>query len=209
MKKMMKQIICTGVLLFAMCHAAMAQTAQEALDTVKKSVAIVMQDLQANESKYKQNYSALDSMVDTKMLPYLDAKKMAILVLGKSWKNAAPAQRSAFINEFKQLMMRKYSSQLLDYTGAEFTYGDPTKVRHSASGSRTKIPVTIHSNGKTYPLLLSMGYSNGQWKAYDAKLSGVSLIVSFRSSVGMEVAQKGIDQVITEMKAQNAAGTVE
>ncbi len=117
---------------------------------------------------------------------------MAILVLGKNWKNISESQRKTFINEFKQLMMRKYSSQLLSYTGATFSYGEPTAVKNK----RAKIPVTIRNNGESYPLILSMGYSKGQWKAYDVKLSGVSLVSSFRSSIGMEVAQKGIDKVI-------------
>lgn len=204
MKKIVKTIVFMWLALFTMSQVATAQTAQGALDTVKESVSVVMQDLKANKAKYQNNLGALDDMLDKKALQYFNERKMAILVLGKNWKNISESQRKTFINEFKQLMMRKYSSQLLSYTGATFSYGEPTAVKNK----RAKIPVTIRNNGESYPLILSMGYSKGQWKAYDVKLSGVSLVSSFRSSIGMEVAQKGIDKVIAEIKMQNAMGTV-
>lgn len=204
MKAMTKFFYAT-VMTVAMTSSAFAQSAEEALETVKTSVSVVLADLKANKSKYQSNPAALNSMIDNKMLPYFDTDAMAKLVLAKNWKSASAQQRKDFLNEFKQLIMRTYSASLLDYTDAKVEYGKPTKVKRN----RTKIDATvINSNGKKYPLTLSMGYRNGKWKAYDVSMDGLSVITSYRGSIGEEVAQKGLQTVIDEIRALNAKGAV-
>lgn len=203
MKQAIIKFSAAAVLSLAITGSALAQTAEGALDTVKKSVSVVLADLKAHKAEYQRNPAALNRMIDEKMLPYFDVDAMARLVLAKNWKEASATQRQAFLNEFKQLVMRTYSSSLLDYTDATVKYGTPDKVKRN----RTKIDVTVtNSNGKKYPLMLSMGYRNGQWKGYDVSLDGLSVITSYRGSIGEEVAQKGLQAVIDEIKAKNARG---
>lgn len=182
-----------------------AETAENALAMVKESVSVALLDLKANKEKYKTNPAALNHMIDTKMVPYFDTDVMAKYVLGKNWKNATPAQRKAFYDEFKQLIMRTYSNGLLDFSDAKVTYGKPDNIRKN----RTKVKVDIVNNsGKDFPLELSLRYKDGQWKGYDVSMDGLSVITSYRSSIGSEVAQKGIQAVIDEIKALNAKGAV-
>lgn len=203
MKQAIIKFSAAAVLSLAITGSALAQTAEGALDTVKKSVSVVLADLKAHKAEYQRNPAALNRMIDEKMLPYFDVDAMARLVLAKHWKKASAAQRQEFLDEFKQLVMRTYSSSLLDYTDATVKYGTPDKVKRN----RTKIDVTVtNSNGKKYPLMLSMGYRNGQWKGYDVSLDGLSVITSYRGSIGEEVAQKGLQAVIDEIKAKNARG---
>ncbi len=205
MKKTMMKFLATVTLSVAMTGSALAQTADDALATVKQSVAIVLADLKANKAEYESNPVALNRLIDEKMLPYFDADAMARLVLAKNWKNATPNQRQEFLDEFKQLVMRTYSKSLLDYTDAVVEYGTPTPIKRN----RTKIDVTVtNSNGKVYPLTLSMGYRNGQWKGYDVSLDGLSVITSYRGSIGEEVARRGLQAVIDEIKMKNANGEV-
>ena len=48
--------------------------------------------------------------------------------------------------------------------------------------------------------------TNGQWKAWDVVIDGISYVKSYREDYGAEVQQKGLDAVITrlEAKAQGA-----
>lgn len=185
-------------------NSAIAQTADEALETVKKSVVIVLSDLKANENEYRKNPAALNRLIDTKMLPYFDSYAMAKLVLAKNWKNATEEQRRSFINEFKKMIMREYSSRLLDYTNSKVTYGEPSEVKRN----RTKIDVTVtNSDGKQYPLTLSMGYKAGAWKVYDIKaMDGFSVITSYRGSVGEQINNKGLQAVIDGLREKNQKG---
>lgn len=182
--------------------SAWAQDAQEALNTVKEQVSVVLADLKANKTVYQENPAALNRMIDSKMVPYFDTQSMARLVLGKHWKKATKVQQQAFLQEFKRLIMRKYSEGLLQYTDAQVTYGEPSPVRKN----RTKIDATISSHGKSYPLKLSMAYHKGEWKGYDVSIDGLSVITSYRSSIGEEVSQKGIQTVIDDITQLNAQG---
>lgn len=205
MKKLLIHLFLAPLLVCSLMSSSFAQKAEDALATVKQSVDVVLADLKANKSEYQRNPAALNRMIDSKMLPYFDVDVMARLVLAKNWRDATETQRQMFLDEFKQLIMRTYSSSLLDYTDATVEYGKPSKVNRN----RTKIDTTvINSDGKRYELTLSMGYRNGQWKAYDVSMDGLSVITSYRSSMGEEVSQKGLQQVIDEIKALNAKGAV-
>lgn len=205
MKKQLIRFSCAGLLALTMAGNALAQTADGALKMVKDSVSIVLADLKANRGEYQSNPAALNRLINQKMLPYFDAEGMARGVLARNWHKATAAQRQAFLNEFKQLLMRSYSAKLLEYTNAKVEYGKPNKVERN----RTKVDATVISNGKRYPLTLSVGYRQGQWKAYDVSLDGLSLITTFRSSIGEQVSQKGLQAVIDEIKVKNRKGEVE
>ncbi|PIE44571.1 MAG: hypothetical protein CSA45_06365 [Gammaproteobacteria bacterium] len=195
--------VLAGVLALGMTTAAWAQDAKDALNIVKEQVSVVLADLKANKSRYESNPAALNDMIDSKMVQYFDTETMARLVLGKHWKNASKDQQQTFLKEFKQLIMRTYSKSLLDYTNATVTYDETLPVKKN----RTKISATINnSDGKSYPLKLSMAYRNGQWKGYDVSVDGLSVITSYRSSIGEEVAKKGLQTVIDEIKELNRQG---
>ena len=184
---------------------AQSNAEDEVLKTVKNLVSVVLTDLKANKTTYQNNQSMLNRMIDEKVLPYFDTEAMARLVLAKYWKLASKQQKDVFINEFKELIMRSYSLILLSYTDAKVKYGKPRKIKRN----RTKIDATvINSNGKKVELTFSMGYRNNHWKAYDVSLSGLSIIISYRGSIGEGIAKKGLDGVINQITALNAKGGI-
>ncbi|PIE42138.1 MAG: hypothetical protein CSA47_01890 [Gammaproteobacteria bacterium] len=197
---------CAALFAVLMTGQAVAHTAQQALDTVKQSVSVVLSDLKVHKAEYKRNPAALNRMIDSKVLPYFDVDAMARLVLGKHWRGATETQRKTFLHEFKDLVLRTYSSELLDYANARVEYGKPSKVKNR---KRTKIGASIiNSDGKRYNLVLSMAYRNGKWKGYDVSMDGLSIVTSYRSSLGEEVSRKGIQTVIDEIKDLNAKGAI-
>lgn len=203
MKKTLIKWALAATLSVTVSASAWAQDAKAALDTVKQQVSVVLADLKANKSTYESNPAALNTMIDGKMVQYFDTEAMSRLVLGKHWKKATPTQQQDFLREFKQLMLRTYSQSLLAYTDATVTYGTPAPVKKK----RTKIDATITTDsGKVYPLKLSMAYRKGAWKGYDVSLDGISVITSYRSSIGTEVSQKGLQTVIDDIKALNRQG---
>ncbi|MGY0399180.1 MAG: MlaC/ttg2D family ABC transporter substrate-binding protein [Ostreibacterium sp.] len=205
MKKTIIQFLWVALLSLTITGHVMAQNAQDALDTVKLSVKSAIDDLKVNKALYQSNPEKLNGMIDSKVLPYFDTEAMARLVLAQNWRSASASQRSNFLNEFKMLILRTYSTRLLAYTDAKFKYGQPTPVKKN----RTKIEVTVlHDNGQTHSVRLSMGYRNSKWKAYDVSMNGLSVITSYRSSIGEEISKEGLQTVIDEIKELNAKGQV-
>ena len=61
-------------------------------------------------------------MVDQLIIPRFDFVSMSKWVLGKHWKQASEEQRSEFIIQFKELLVRTYARALLEYSGQEIKY---------------------------------------------------------------------------------------
>lgn len=203
MKKLITKMTMAVVFSVAVMGNVVAQTAEEALASVKEQVTTTLADLNANKTAYQNDPAKLNAMIESKMMAYFDADFMARAVLGKKWKSASKQQQEDFVNEFKQMLLRSYSSQLLDYTESTVTYGKPGKVKRN----RTDIDVTVtNPDGRSYPLTLSMVYRNNQWKGYDVSWEGLSAITSYRSSLAEEISQKGLQQVIDDIKQLNVGG---
>ena len=62
------------------------------------------------------------------------------------------------------------------------------------------------SNGTKVAVNYSLRKVNGEWKAWDVVIDGISYVKSYREDYGAEVQQKGLDAVIArlEAKAQGA-----
>ncbi len=106
MKQTIIKFLATTVLAITMTGSALAHTADDALATVKQSVAVVLADLKANKAEYESSPAALNRLINEKMLPYFDAEGMARLVLAKNWHKATSAQR--------QVIFRNANQQLND-----------------------------------------------------------------------------------------------
>ncbi|MDO9064573.1 MAG: ABC transporter substrate-binding protein, partial [Sulfuricella sp.] len=87
------------------------ETSQDVLEIVKKD-----KDIQAGS---KQKIYAL---VDAKVLPHFDFKRMTQLAVGKSWRQATPAQQDALVKEFRTLLVRTYSTSLSTYKNQTIDY---------------------------------------------------------------------------------------
>jgi phospholipid transport system substrate-binding protein len=84
--------------------ALVKQTSQDVLEIIKKD-----KDIQAG------NKQKIYALVDAKVLPHFDFKRMTQLAVGKSWRQATPAQQDALVKEFRTLLVRTYSTSLSTY----------------------------------------------------------------------------------------------
>lgn len=206
MKNKMMQWMMVTALALSMTASALAQTAESAVAVVKESVTVVLDDLRQNQRLYEQNPVALNRLISTKMLPYFDERAMAVKVLGQHWRTATKQQKEDFIKEFKQLVMRTYSSNLLDYTNATVSYGNASLLSRNRIA---RVDVNVKkADGKTYPLMLTLIHKKNQWKIMDVSMEGLSVITVYHDALAEEIAQKGLQGIIDEYKALNRNGAV-
>lgn len=181
---------------------ANAQTAEDALATVKTSVQNLLDNLEEHKATFNSDPGKIEADLRKDVVPYFDTRVMGQYVLGKNWRKATPEQRNEFINVFETMLLRTYSRGLLNYTDATVDYDAPSEVVNN----KVKIKAAVTANGKTVQVLLSMHYRDGKWKVYDVSLDGLSIVTSYRSSVGSEIDQKGLDAVIEEIRTMNVKG---
>jgi phospholipid transport system substrate-binding protein len=173
-------------------------------ELVENSAKRMLVELDANRAMYSKDPAKLDALVANVLLPNFDTEYAARLVLGQTWRTATPEQRKRFVDAFYHSLLRNYGSALVDFTADRFVIlpykGDPNDTTASV---RTEVK---RSNGDKVPVNFSLRKVDGVWKAWDVVIEGISYVKSFRTDFGSEIQQKGLDEVINRLEADNKVG---
>ena len=172
-------------------------------EMVENSAKKMLTELDANRAMYRKDSAKLDNLVATVLLPYFDSEYAARLVLGQHWRTATEEQRKRFIDAFYHSLLHNYGSALVGFTADRMImlpfHGD-------ANGTSATVRTEIkRENGTKVPVNYSMRKSGAGWKAWDVTIEGISYVKSFRTDIGSEVQQKGMDSVIQRLEAEAKA----
>jgi phospholipid transport system substrate-binding protein len=172
-------------------------------EIVENSAKKMLTELDANRPMYAKSPAKLDDLVSNVLLPTFDSEYAARLVLGLPWRNATPEQRKRFVDAFYRSLLHNYGDALVDFTADRFTIlpyrGTPTDKDATV---RTEVR---RANGDKVPVNFTLHATDTGWKAWDVVIEGVSYVKSFRTDIGAEVQQKGLDEVIARLEAENKA----
>ena len=80
--------------------------------TTQEVLAILKQDKELQNGNLSKAYQ----LVEAKILPNFDFNRMTQLVIGKHWPAASAQQKQALVTEFRNLLVRTYSSSLTAFT---------------------------------------------------------------------------------------------
>lgn len=179
-----------------------ALAAHPAEQLVHETTEKVLERLRSDSENLKADSSLIYPMVEDLVLPHFDFRRMSIWVLGKSWRKADKAQKIKFTREFRTLLVRTYAKALLEYTDQTMRYL-PFHADPSAKKVKVKTEI-IQKGGPSIPLHYSM-YENrkGEWRVYDIKVDGVSLVSNYRSSFNTEIRQGGIPKLLDKLVQMN------
>jgi phospholipid transport system substrate-binding protein len=213
LKKVLQSAAVAALLLVAFGRAfaadaapAPAQGQAQAPDELIKGVAQdVLKDLDAHRAEYRKDPKQIRVMVDKHLLPHFDTEFAARRVLAKYWNSASEDQRKRFIEAFYQSLLQNYGEAIIDFTP------DRLKVlpfRGDASSNMATVRTEIRrDNGTIVPVNYSVHKTaDGQWKAFDVTIEGVSYVKSFQADFGGEIERNGLDSVIKRMEQQVASG---
>jgi phospholipid transport system substrate-binding protein len=176
--------------------AAPVKVVQEASDQVRQA-------LKAYDYKLDFNRSA--ALVKNIMEPHVDVNRAALLILGKHWRTASPAQRNRFKEEFRTLLIRTYTTAFSEFHTYQIDYLPLEMVP-----GENKVNVRTEMRRPGSPQPLPVGYRmeiiDGEWKVYDVIISGVSLVQNYRTTFSSEVSRTGsLNAVIDDLAQRNMA----
>ena len=162
-------------------------------------VAVLKQDLAAGQA------TDVALLVETKILPLFDFRRMTRMAVARNWPLASPEQQLALVEQFTALLVRTYSSALSSYRDQEIHY---KPLRAAAGDTEVLVRSTIRRLGvEALTLDYDMEDTLAGWKVYDVKIAGISLVITYRESFAAMVREAGIDGLIrslTEKNRQNA-----
>lgn len=195
---MRKLLAVIAVLFAAVSWAADAVPAPEALvrNTSKDVLEAIKKDNLAPSDKRFRD------MVETKALPNFDFARMTQLAIGRHWRDASDEQKASLVREFKNLLVRTYSTAL---TANKIQSIDvlPVKMADTDTDVVVRTEVTV-TNGQPFPIEYKMLKLEKGWKVYDVSVEGVSLVTNYRSSFNQSIQKDGIDGLIKALQDRNA-----
>lgn len=195
----MKRLI--SIFLFSL-FAQLALAADAAPDALVRDVTndvltIVRQDkaIQSGDTR-----KAID-LVEAKVLPHFDFKRMTALAVGRDWRQASPPQQDQLIDAFKSLLVRTYSNALTQYRDQTIDF-KPLRAQPDDTDVLVRTEVK-QSGARPVQIDYSLEKSSAGWKVYDVIVGGVSLVTNYRGSFAQEIKASGIDGLIKSLQAKN------
>ncbi|MFI3185505.1 MAG: ABC transporter substrate-binding protein [Methylococcaceae bacterium] len=200
-----KQVTVLG--LFAVLLGLMPVAKSVAADLLPPQQAIYVASTKMQESmqdkSFTKDFGKITKFVNEVIYPHTDFDRISALVLGKLWKTATEDERERFKHEFQTLLVRTYSRAFVEFNDWSVRFL-PLDMESNATKVIVKTEILqpgIQPIGVDYRMLLSQG----EWKAYDIMIEGVSLVTNYRSTFTNEVESKGsLNAVIEGLVKRNA-----
>nr|WP_319563673.1 ABC transporter substrate-binding protein [uncultured Rhodoferax sp.] len=186
--------------LLAMTVHAQDQTADA---FIKQLSSEMIHSLKTDPATQAGNMSAFIALVDAKLMPSVNFKRMTASATGPTWRQMTPEQQKRLQEEFKMLLVRTYS-------GALSQIGDVTiamkPVRASPDDKEVVVRTEVKGRGEPIQLdyrLEKATSDGGNWKIYNLNIMGVWLVETYRSQFVQEINAKGVDGLIATLADRN------
>lgn len=182
----------------ALPQARAAADPQTVVQTIADDLA---KAIEGHQAELKNDREKLIKPIDGILLPHFDIDYASILVLGQYARTATPEQRARFAKAFYESITHRYAEGLLNYTKGR------VKVLPSRGDTNDKKTIVrtqvLLDDGK--PVAVDYAFrktADGDWKAYDVIVEGISYITNYRNQVGAEIQKSSLDALIKRLETQ-------
>lgn len=141
-------------------------------------------------------------VAEEKVLPYVDFEYSTRLAVGRSWRQASPAQRQELVTEFRNMLVRTYTNSISAYQGQTLRVLPP-RGKEDADDEATVRTQFVRPGGQPLGIEFQMHKTAKGWKVYDITVEGVSLVLTYRSEFDAVVKQEGIDGLVKRLTQKN------
>lgn len=196
-----RYLVAALVLLFAIPVTATPAEGEGALKLVKDTTNHVLEIIKNDKQALRQDHRRMFNIVNEIILPHFDFARMSRWVLGKHWRRASDTQKERFILEFKNLLVRTYSTALLEYSEQTVAY---LPMRAKPQAKKVVVRTEIQqSGGLPIPINYSMYENSGAWKVYDVTIDGISMVANYRSTFSGRIRKDGLENLIALLERRN------
>ena len=190
-----------GILSFGIAVAA----PKDASDQIKGNAAQMLEILHKANGR---NDTAVRKQAENYALPYFDFTLMTRLAVGAPWNKASAAQKQELVNEFRAMLIRTYSGQLLRFKNAKVEVKNAVAKPASAlmrGKELVDVRVSIANPGEQpVEAVFSTYQDGGRYKVFNVVFEGAfALIQNQKQQFKPILDAKGIDGLIADLKAKN------
>jgi phospholipid transport system substrate-binding protein len=192
-----------GWLLAGMLTTASAAkpTPEMAIQMAQNTADQIIKEIASHQEEVSKDPNALLAIVRKVLLPNIDTERMSRLVLGRYWRTASAAQKTAFTDQFEQLLVRTYAGPLSKLGNQKI---EVTGTKPGAEPDEILVQSVVTGGDMgSVPVEYRMAQAGDGWKAYDVIIDGISLVNNYRGSFAQAIQQKGLEHLINTLKTQN------
>ena len=179
--------------------AAQAQEAPEAL--VMRISTDVIEATKADKAIQAGDVQRIIVLVDAKVMPSVNFKRMTASAVGRHWRQATPEQQQRLQDEFKTLLVRSYAGALKQVKDQSVQL---KPMRNKPEDDEVVVRTEVRGKGDPIQLDYRLAKTPAGWKIYDVNVLGVWLVENYRSSFAQEIGAGGIDGLIAKLTDMNS-----
>ena len=188
--------------------ASPANAQDEAADAlIKRLSSEVLGSIKADPTLRSGDVSRIMALVDSKLIPNMNFKRMTAAAVGPTWRQVTPEQQKRLQEEFKILLVRTYAGAVAQANDLSFTV---KPLRAATDDKEVVVRTEVKSRGEPlqldYRLERTVGEGAG-WKIYNLNVMGVWLVETYRSQFAQEISAKGVDGLIDKLAERNKSNT--
>ncbi|MET0983355.1 MAG: ABC transporter substrate-binding protein [Telluria sp.] len=182
--------------------AAPARAQNEAPDVlVKRISADVIETVKADKEIQAGNRSRIMELVNSKILPHVDAEKMTAQAAGRFWRQATPDQQKRLSEEFRTLLVYTYSGALSQIKNETVEF-KPMRAEAGATDVEVRSQVNV-TRGEPITLNYRLAKGAQGWKIYDISVLGAWLVETYKGTFAAEINKSGVDGLINKLAERN------
>lgn len=171
---------------------ALAETTPDRL--LSAATFVVISGLKGDRNLQSNDPVKFAKLVDSAILPLFDFRHMTELSMARNWRRATPEQQSALTAEFKNMLVRTYSSVLANYHDQSIEY---QAIRIAADETEATVKSTVkQAGGQRMSIDYEMEKTAAGWKIYNIRIAGISPITSYQPAFAKTIRDSGVDGLI-------------
>ncbi len=179
---------------------AHAEAVAPPVQVVKNLTDSVMDAVRNDPALKAGNASKVEQLVETKVLPFLDFRRMTASAVGPAWRRATPQQRQQLEQQLKQLLIHTYSGAIREIKDQTVQY---LPLRAASDATSVVVRTRVLNNGELVQLDYRLIKLGDDWKISDVNVMGIWLVDNYRGVFAQEINSKGIDGLIAVLAKRN------
>jgi phospholipid transport system substrate-binding protein len=165
---------------------------------VKDITGRIFTDVGENLEKYSNDHEALKALVRNDLMPLLDVRYAARLVLGRAGRGIEAEKIDEFATLMSDMLVDRYSAGLLYFSSEVKLQVMPQRGDLNPKITRVRTRVSLPS-GSLAPVDYAFHKTTEGWKAFDVIVEGISYVTTYRNQIQPDVQANGIDSVIERL----------
>jgi phospholipid transport system substrate-binding protein len=200
-RRTLAQALTVSLSLSLLLAAPFVRAAEEAPDAlIKRISADVLDTIKADKAIQAGDLAKVIALVDGKVMPHVDFKRMTASAVGRNWRQATPEQQKSLQDEFKTLLIRTYSGALSQVKDQSLSV---KPLRAEAADTEVVVRTEVVGRGDPVQLDYRMEKTPAGWKIYDLNVLGVWLVGTYRTQFAQEISARGVDGLIASLVQRN------